>query len=130
MTSKRLKGKEEQRYPGVKTVNEKSPQKNVANPKHVCCSVLISADFVVSSRVQENLLLSIALQRKDSDCNNGKTRGRRITVSPNILLGVFTSSSPFNRFTLGYHATRVAIEPNAGGASVVSEVNIVFEYTP
>ena len=81
-------------------------------------AMMISTDFIVSAPVRENLLLTIALrqhERREEEEGASESKGK-------VFLGYFSTKFPFSRFVLGYDATRVACEPNAGGQSVVSEV--------
>lgn len=82
-------------------------------------SLLLSRDFIVTSSVHDNLLISIALQKDRKDCIFEGYQEDKHRV---VLVGVFKAICPISKFSLGHHATRVATEANAGGSSVISEV--------
>eukprot|EP00897_Mesotaenium_endlicherianum_P000978 jgi/Mesen1/10881/ME000935S10222 len=99
-------------------------------------SLLVSTDFVVASPVRDNLLLTIVMQQLRHAAAGGHRSSEEALASSyddnnsgtgRVFTGFFMARSPFKKFVLGTDATRVATEPNAGGASTVSE-SLSVEY--
>lgn len=81
--------------------------------------VMLNKDFIVTSPVLENLLVTIALtsQRRGEDQLELAVEG-----PCQVLIGRLTAFSSFSRFKLCRDALRVKFEQNAGGSSTISEV--------
>jgi hypothetical protein len=112
--------------------------------------VMLNSDFIITSPVKENLLLTIALTQKrggsqqavdDDDDDNNDDDGTgclQPAADPwqnhelhhkvadvsihQVLVGQFIALSSFLGFELGQDALRVQCESNAGGTSTISEV--------
>lgn len=88
--------------------------------------LMLNKDFIVTSPLKENLLLTLALMGKrpvaeaQSQSSEGEMRRQ-------ILVGQFKAFSSFLHFVLGQDATRVRTESNAGGTSTISE-SLSVEY--
>lgn len=81
--------------------------------------VMLNKDFIVTSPVRENLLVTIAL----TSPRRGEDQLELAVKGPShILIGRFTAFSSFSRFKLCQDALRVKFEQNAGGSSTISEV--------
>jgi hypothetical protein len=101
-------------------------------------------DFIVTSSLNENLMLIIALKKKKKKKqyhlgnpflkgkdlqlvmkhnNSNKYLGKMDVVpKQHVFVGHFTAFSSFLGFRLGQEAHRVRYESNAGGTSTISEV--------
>jgi hypothetical protein len=112
--------------------------------------VMLNSDFIITSPVKENLLLTIALTQKrggsqqavDDDDDDNNDDGGTGCLQPaadqqqihelhhkvadvsvhQVLVGQFIALSSFLGFELGQDALRVRCESNAGGTSTISEV--------
>lgn len=79
--------------------------------------LMLNKDFMVSSPVKQNLLLTLWLTT-ERKCSKQQQQ---------IFVGHFTAFSSYLQFLLGHDATRVRTESNAGGTSTVSE-SLSVEY--
>jgi hypothetical protein len=110
--------------------------------------VMLNSDFIITSFVKKNLLLTIALTQKrggnqqavdDDDNNDDDGTGSLKSAADQqqnhelhhkvadvsihqVLVGQFIALSSFLGFELGQDALRVPCESNAGGTSTISEV--------
>lgn len=92
--------------------------------------LMLNKDFIVTSPLKENLLLTLALMGKRSDVETPESFQGQTTVGETkrqILVGQFKAFSSFLHFMLGRDATRVRTESNAGGTSTISE-SLSVEY--
>jgi hypothetical protein len=118
--------------------------------------VMLNSDFIITSPVKENLLLTIALTQKrggsqqavdDDDDDDNNDDGGTGCLQPaadqqqihelhhkvadvsihQVLVGQFIALSSFLGFELGQDALRVRCESNAGGTSTISE-SLSVEY--
>lgn len=72
--------------------------------------VMLNSDFIVTSPLKQNLMLTVALSQK-----------KREDLEKLILVGHFRAFLSFRQFGLGPDALRVRTEANAGGTSTISE---------
>eukprot|EP01018_Ginkgo_biloba_P011303 Gb_31383 [translate_table: standard] len=82
--------------------------------------VMLNTDFIVTSPLKQNLMLTLALTQRKRDLEipeEGKL----------ILVGHFRAFLSFRHFGLGPDALRVRTECNAGGTSTISE-SLSVEY--
>eukprot|EP00250_Pteridium_aquilinum_P008991 c18363_g1_i1 orf=2-1942(-) len=90
--------------------------------------LMLNKDFIVTSPLKENLLLTLALmgrrQTAEDDVQSQLPEGE---TKRQILVGQFKAFSSFLHFMLGRDATRVRTESNAGGTSTISE-SLSVEY--
>ncbi|MCO5573390.1 hypothetical protein L7F22_027161 [Adiantum nelumboides] len=85
--------------------------------------LMVNKDFIVTSPLKENLLLTLALMGRQSTANTPENAEPQCLqgTKKQVLVGQFKAFSSFLHFILGHDATRVRTESNAGGTSTISE---------
>ncbi|KAI5071300.1 hypothetical protein GOP47_0013551 [Adiantum capillus-veneris] len=93
--------------------------------------LMVNKDFIVTSPLKENLLLTLALMGRQSTANVPENEHAQCLdetgTRRQVLVGQFKAFSSFLHFMLGHDATRVRTESNAGGTSTISE-SLSVEY--
>lgn len=91
--------------------------------------LMLNKDFIVTSPLKQNLLLTLALTERKyvGEADDGESVRSRELERRQILVGQFTALSSFLHFMLGRDAKRVRTESNAGGTSTISE-SLSVEY--
>lgn len=89
--------------------------------------LMVNKDFIVTSPLKENLLLTLALMGRHPMANAPEDLHAQTQIlegtetKRQVLVGQFKAFSSFLHFMLGQDATRVRTESNAGGTSTISE---------